>query len=203
VLPASLRHKLGISAGDPLDISVEKNRIVLTAPRKKKYEARIVDDPITGFPVIDVGPDAPVLASGVVRELLSTSHEIPARRQRFDCVRVSPHELHDRIGAWIRSGKGNRFLTCSITELGLIRVMGNVRTYGMDVAQAKELLLDLKTRRALPLEFTSDANGLASLPKWVKNPLQATNGHLFQLAINNGAVLAAFDKGIPGAQQIL
>jgi len=70
VLPASLRQKLGISAGDPLDISVEQGRIVLTAPRKKKYEARIIDDPITGFPVIDVGPDAPILTSEMVRELL-------------------------------------------------------------------------------------------------------------------------------------
>ena len=70
VLPASLRQKLGIAAGDPLDISVEQGRIVLTAPRKKKYEARIIDDPITGFPVIDVGPDAPILTSEMVRELL-------------------------------------------------------------------------------------------------------------------------------------
>jgi AbrB family looped-hinge helix DNA binding protein len=70
VLPVQLRNKLGIRAGDPLDISVEQDRIVLTAPKKKQYEARIIDDPITGFPVIDVGPDAPVLTSEMVRELL-------------------------------------------------------------------------------------------------------------------------------------
>ena len=70
VLPAPLRRKLGIQAGDPLDIAVEKNRIVLTAPRKKPYKARIIEDPVTGFPVIDVGPDAPELTSEMVRELL-------------------------------------------------------------------------------------------------------------------------------------
>jgi AbrB family looped-hinge helix DNA binding protein len=70
VLPAPLRRKLGIRAGDPLDIAVEKDRIVLTQPSKPKYEARIIKDPITGFPVIDVGPDAPVLTSEMVRELL-------------------------------------------------------------------------------------------------------------------------------------
>jgi hypothetical protein len=43
---------------------------VLSAPRKPKYKARIIKDPITGFPVIDVGPDAPVLTSEMVRELL-------------------------------------------------------------------------------------------------------------------------------------
>lgn len=70
VLPAAIRRKLGIRAGDPLNISVEQDRIVLTAPVKKKYEAKIIQDPITGFPVIDLGPDAPVLTSEMVRELL-------------------------------------------------------------------------------------------------------------------------------------
>ena len=70
VLPAPLRRRLGIHPGDPLDIAVEKDRIVLTAPPKKRYKAKIIKDPITGFPVIDVGPDAPVLTSEMVRELL-------------------------------------------------------------------------------------------------------------------------------------
>jgi hypothetical protein len=30
-----------------------------------------MEDPITGFTVIDVGPDAPILTSEMVRELLS------------------------------------------------------------------------------------------------------------------------------------
>jgi AbrB family looped-hinge helix DNA binding protein len=70
VLPAPLRHRLGIRAGDSLDIAVEQDRIVLTAPMKKRYKARIIEDPITGFPVIDVGPDAPILTSEMVRDLL-------------------------------------------------------------------------------------------------------------------------------------
>jgi AbrB family looped-hinge helix DNA binding protein len=70
VLPAQIRRRLGIRPGDPLDIAIEQDRIVLTPPRKAKYEARIIDDPITGLPVIDVGPDSPVLTSEMVRELL-------------------------------------------------------------------------------------------------------------------------------------
>ena len=70
VLPGPLRRKLGIRAGDPLDISVEKDRIVLTQPNRPKYEARIVEDPVTGFVAIDMGPDAPILTSEMVRELL-------------------------------------------------------------------------------------------------------------------------------------
>ena len=71
VLPGRLRRRLGIRAGDSLDVAVENDRIVLTAPKKKtRYKAKIIKDPITGFSVIDVGPDAPVLTSKMVRELL-------------------------------------------------------------------------------------------------------------------------------------
>jgi hypothetical protein len=109
------------------------------------------------------------------------------------------HSFHNQVGAWIRSQTGDHFLTCSITEVGFVRVLGNVRTYGLDVPRAKELLLDLKARAVLPLEFIPDANDLASLPKWVKTPLQVTDGHLVQLAKTNGAILATLDKGIRGA----
>jgi len=71
VLPGPIRRKLGIRAGDPLDIAIEKDRIVLTQPRKPKYKARMVVDPVTGFAAIDLGPDAPILTSEMVRELLS------------------------------------------------------------------------------------------------------------------------------------
>jgi AbrB family looped-hinge helix DNA binding protein len=71
VLPGPLRRRLGIHAGDPLDISVEKDRIVLTRASKPKYEARIVEDPVTGFIALDMGPDAPTLTSEMVRELLT------------------------------------------------------------------------------------------------------------------------------------
>jgi hypothetical protein len=109
------------------------------------------------------------------------------------------HDFHDRVGAWIRSRKSDQFLTCSITELGFVRILGNVRAYGMDVAHAKGLLQQLKTWKAFPLLFIEDRNDISSLPKWVKSPAQTTDGHLLQLAKANGAVLATLDEGIPGA----
>ncbi|MGA2050141.1 MAG: hypothetical protein ABSG96_20770 [Terracidiphilus sp.] len=112
------------------------------------------------------------------------------------------HDFHNQVGLWIRSKIDENFLTCSITELGFVRILGNVRTYGMDVARARALLLSLKTNRALPFELVSDANDLNSLPPWVKTPLQVTDGHLVQLARTNNAVLATLDKGIPGAYLI-
>lgn len=72
VIPEPLRTRLGIRAGDSLDASIEDGRIVL-APRKKKtkFKPRIVKDPLTGLLVIDVGPDAPVLTSEMVRDMLA------------------------------------------------------------------------------------------------------------------------------------
>jgi AbrB family looped-hinge helix DNA binding protein len=69
-LPQPLRRKLGIRAGDLLDIAVEDDRIVVTVPKKKHLTPRIIKDPITGFVALDAGPDAPVLTSEMVRELL-------------------------------------------------------------------------------------------------------------------------------------
>jgi AbrB family looped-hinge helix DNA binding protein len=70
VLPSPLRRRLGIRAGDRLDVAIEQDRIVLTAPKRPRSTARIIKDPVTGFPVLYAGPDAPVLTSEMVRELL-------------------------------------------------------------------------------------------------------------------------------------
>ena len=69
----------------------------------------------------------------------------------------------------------------------------------MDVAQARSLLMELKTWKSFPLEFIPDGNDISSMPKWVKKPSQTTDGHLLQVAKANGAVLATLDEGIPGA----
>ena len=71
VIPGPIRRRLGLRAGDTLDIAVEKDRIVMTQPSKPKYEARMVKDPVTGFLAIDLGPAAPTLPSEMVRELLT------------------------------------------------------------------------------------------------------------------------------------
>jgi AbrB family looped-hinge helix DNA binding protein len=71
VLPGPLRRKLGIRAGDRLKVSVERDRIVLTQASRPKYEVRMVEDPVTGFIAIDLGPDAPTLTSEMVKELLT------------------------------------------------------------------------------------------------------------------------------------
>ena len=73
VIPASLRRRLGIKVGDRLDADVKDGSIVLSPkpPQKKPRKARIVKDAITGLPVIDVGDDAPILTSEMVRDMLA------------------------------------------------------------------------------------------------------------------------------------
>jgi bifunctional DNA-binding transcriptional regulator/antitoxin component of YhaV-PrlF toxin-antitoxin module len=66
-----LRRRLGIKSGDKLKAEVKNGEIVLSPQHQKKYKTRIITDPITGLPVLDSGPDAPVLTSEMVKDLLS------------------------------------------------------------------------------------------------------------------------------------
>jgi AbrB family looped-hinge helix DNA binding protein len=71
VLPGPLRRRLGICAGDPLEIRIEGGRIVLTPQRKRPAKSQIVTDPKTGLPVLSAGSDAPKLSSKEVAEILT------------------------------------------------------------------------------------------------------------------------------------
>ncbi len=71
VLPGPLRRKLGIQAGDEMEVSVEAGRIVLMPHRKKTRRSKIVADPITGLPVLSAGEAAPALSSREVDEILA------------------------------------------------------------------------------------------------------------------------------------
>ena len=71
VLPGPRRRRLGIRAGDPLEASIEGGRIVLTLSKKRPRQVKIVTDPITGFPALSAGPDAPTLSSKEVEEILT------------------------------------------------------------------------------------------------------------------------------------
>ena len=71
VLPGPIRRKLGIRPGDSLHASIEEGRVVLTPRKQSSHQAKIVKDPKTGFVYLDAGPDAPVLTSDQVKEMLA------------------------------------------------------------------------------------------------------------------------------------
>jgi predicted nucleic acid-binding protein len=112
------------------------------------------------------------------------------------------HEFHDRVAAWLRQQKYPPLATCSITELGFVRVLSQAPAYGLTVAQARTALLILKKTDRLRFTFISDDHDISHLPAWVKTPKQTTAGHLLQLANAHGAVLATLDKKIAGAYLI-
>ena len=112
------------------------------------------------------------------------------------------HSFHDRVNAWALSLEKAQLMTCSITELGFVRVAAQAPDYGFTVMQAQTLLNSLKTKSKMPLTFLPDGVDVAQLPAWVKSPKQTTDGHLLQLASAHGAALATLDERIPGAYLI-
>jgi predicted nucleic acid-binding protein len=112
------------------------------------------------------------------------------------------HEFHSRMAAWIQAEKFPPLATCSITELGFVRVLAQAPGYGFSVIQARTLLLRLKKTRSLTHAFISDDHDISHLPTWVKTPKQTTDGHLVQLARSHGAILATLDERIHGAYLI-
>jgi predicted nucleic acid-binding protein len=112
------------------------------------------------------------------------------------------HEFHSRMAMWIQAEKFPPLATCSITELGFVRVLAQAPGYGFSVLQARTLLLRLKKTRSLTHTFIPDNHDISHLPVWVKTPKQTTDGHLVQLARSHNAVLATLDERIPGAYVI-
>lgn len=112
------------------------------------------------------------------------------------------HEFHGRLASWVQSHNAPDMASCSITELGFVRVLAQAPAYGFTVAQARALLLRLKQARTSRLTFISDEHDVSHLPGWVRAPKQITDGHLSKLASANGAVLATLDENIPGSYLI-
>src|SRR5216684_3401467 len=107
------------------------------------------------------------------------------------------HEFHERVTRWLRasaSREDTEFATCSITELGFVRVLAQAPQYDLTVTQAQTLLLGIKTGGVLNFTFIPDDHDIPHLPTWVKTPKQTTDGHLAQLAKAHRAVLATLDR---------
>lgn len=109
------------------------------------------------------------------------------------------HEFHRRVALWVRAEQPAHLATCSITELGFVRVLAQAPGYGLAIGQARALLLRLKESAYLQFTFIHDSHDVSRLPSWVKTAKQLTDGHLVQLAKANGAELATLDRKIPGA----
>ncbi len=112
------------------------------------------------------------------------------------------HEFHGRVASWVQSSRSANLASCSITELGFLRVASQAPAYGFAVAQARTLLERLKHAASSRLVFLPDAHDISHLPNWVRTPRHITDGHLCQLAKANAAILATLDEKIPGSYLI-
>ena len=112
------------------------------------------------------------------------------------------HEFHARVASWVQPRNSPQLASCSITELGFLRVLAQAPAYGFTVAQARTLLLRLKQGRTSCLTFIPDEHDVSHLPVWVRAPKQITDGHLSNLASAKGAILATLDESIPGSYLI-
>ena len=115
---------------------------------------------------------------------------------------VLEHEFHARVASWLEHLGAigvPELATCAITELGFVRVLAQAQQYGSSVAQARELLLEVKNSDGVDWIFIPDDRDISRLPKWVRTPKQTTDGHLAELARVNEAVLATLDRRVPDA----
>lgn len=113
---------------------------------------------------------------------------------------VLEHEFHPRVANWLERLAARaipELATCSITELGFVRVLGQAQQYGSSVAQARAVARAKNSNR-VRCTFIPDDRDISYLPKWVRIPNQITDGHLAVLAKANEAVLATLDLRIPG-----
>jgi predicted nucleic acid-binding protein len=111
------------------------------------------------------------------------------------------HIFTRRVSGWMESldRKKDGLVTCSIVELGVVRIFPQLPDVDYSVKEAQELLARFKAASTLPINLLADHLGADQLPLWVKNPSQTTDGHLVALAHAHGAVLATLDRKIHGA----
>ena len=114
------------------------------------------------------------------------------------------HEFHQPVARWVSAlcATEATLASCSLTELGFVRVLAQSPQYAFNVAEARNLLRRLKATSPVKFEFVADDHGASNLPSWVRAPKQVSDGHLAQLAKAKGAEFVTLDRGIPGARMI-
>lgn len=109
---------------------------------------------------------------------------------------------HNRVALWIKrvevtESQRPLFATCSIVDLGFIRIASGPAKLAENLTFARADLRRLKN--ALDLRMLGDELDGNRLPDWVTKSKQTTDGHLLELATSHRAAFATLDTGIPGA----
>lgn len=110
------------------------------------------------------------------------------------------HEHHDAAHRWFGGRGGAQWATCSLTQLGVVRIVSNP-TFSRDAlapAEAVALLAENLTHSGH--QFWVDSLQVPAAVKIVEAQLQGyrqlTDAYLLALASKRKGVLATFDRGV-------
>jgi len=110
------------------------------------------------------------------------------------------HEHHEAAHRWF-SGRGNaRWATCSLTQLGFVRIVTNP-AFSRDALAPVEAVALLRDNMNHPgHEFWTDSLQLAAAVQAVEGSLrgyrQLTDAYLLALASRRKGILATFDRSL-------
>ena len=110
------------------------------------------------------------------------------------------HEHHDVAHRWFGGRADAPWATCSLTQLGFVRIVSNP-AFSRDALSPMEALALLGENLALPAhEFWTDGQQVPRAVKGMEARLhghkQLTDAYLLALAHRRKGVLATFDRGL-------
>jgi uncharacterized protein len=109
------------------------------------------------------------------------------------------HEHHDLAHRWF-AGRGAPWATCSMTQLGFVRIVSNP-AFSRDALSPTEAVALLRENLAHPAhEFWTESLQVPSAVKGTESRLQGyrqlTDAYLLALAHRRKGALATFDRGL-------
>jgi toxin-antitoxin system PIN domain toxin len=110
------------------------------------------------------------------------------------------HEHHDAAHRWFGGRADASWATCSLTQLGFVRIVSNP-AFSRDALSPLEALALLGENLAHPAhEFWTDRLQVPAAVKGIEDRLQGykqlTDAYLLALAHRRKGVLATFDRGL-------
>jgi toxin-antitoxin system PIN domain toxin len=110
------------------------------------------------------------------------------------------HEHHEVAHAWFGGRADARWATCSLTQLGFVRIVSNP-AFSRDALSSVEALALLAENLAHPgHEFWTDSLQVPTAVKAMEARLQGykqlTDAYLLAVAHRRKGVLATFDRGL-------
>jgi toxin-antitoxin system PIN domain toxin len=111
------------------------------------------------------------------------------------------HEHHEAAHTWLRTlARNSRWATCTITELGFVRLSSNPKVVepSASLAHAVEMLRRMLAydRHVFWADDISASQDPQWLPPWVRGQRQVTDGYLARLALRHHGRLATFDRAV-------